>query len=148
MKVQALEGYRISVGDWATHGEDAAQVRREVFIEEQNVPVEEELDERDPECVHAVIYDSEGAPVATGRLLPDGHIGRMAVCRAHRGQGLGSVVLERLIDEARRRGHLQVALAAQLHAQRFYVGHGFIAEGPVFLDAGIDHVNMRRVLTA
>ena len=148
MKVQTLEGYRISVGNWANLGEDAARVRHEVFIEEQNVPVEEEMDERDAECVHAVIYDTAGVPVATGRLLPDGHIGRMAVCRSHRGQGLGSMVLERLIDEARRRGHLQVALAAQVHAKAFYTGHGFIAEGPIFLDAGIDHINMRRILTA
>jgi len=148
MRGKDLQEYRIVVGDWAACATAATQVRHEVFVLEQHVPLEEELDARDAVCVHAVAYSRNGQPVGTGRLLPDGHIGRMAVCRAERGKGLGSLLLRTLIDEARRRGHLEVALAAQVHAQGFYVAHGFMAEGPVFLDAGIDHVNMRRTLTA
>ncbi len=148
MNEKVVQGYRIVLGDWSMCGCDAAAVRHEVFVEEQHVPLEEEMDERDALCVHVVAYDADGTPVGTGRLLPDGHIGRMAVRRSQRGHGVGSLLLNCLIDEARRCGHLQVALAAQLHAQAFYASHGFFAEGKVFLDAGIDHINMRRVLTA
>ncbi len=148
MSAKTLEDYRVVLGDWATCGSAASEVRHEVFVQEQHVAPEEEMDDRDAVCMHAVVYTHDGVPIATGRLLPDGHIGRMAVRRPFRGQGIGSLVLTALIDEARRHGHLEVALAAQVHAQRFYATHGFIAEGTVFLDAGIDHVTMRRVLTA
>lgn len=148
MGEKVLEKYRVAVGDWGTCGADAAAVRHEVFVLEQHVPLEEEMDDLDAVCMHAIAYGPDGEPVGTGRLLPNGHIGRMAVRKPYRGHGIGSLLLNRLIDEARRRGHLEVALAAQTHAQPFYAAHGFLADGPVFLDAGIDHVNMRRVLTA
>lgn len=148
MEANQLEDYRVVLGSWAVCAEDATMVRHEVFVVEQKVPLEEEMDERDAVCIHAVVYAPDGLPAGTGRLLPDGHIGRMAVRKPHRGKGLGSLLLTGLVDEARRCGHLQVELAAQVHAMGFYAAHGFIAEGPVFLDAGIDHINMRRVLTA
>ncbi|HLU00503.1 MAG TPA: GNAT family N-acetyltransferase [Burkholderiaceae bacterium] len=138
--------FRLVVGDWPLCEKDASSIRHEVFVLEQKVPPELELDEHDARCIHAVVYDGEH-PAATGRLLPDGHIGRLAVRQVYRGQGLGSMILSSLVDEARRNGHLQVELAAQLHAQGFYAAHGFVAEGDVFLDAGIDHVMMRRMLT-
>lgn len=139
--------FRLVLGGWPLCKKDASAIRDEVFVHEQNVPPELELDEHDAECIHVVAYDGD-KPAGTGRLLPDGHIGRLAVRRPYRGQGLGSLILTSLVDEARRQGHLQVELAAQLHAQGFYAAHGFVAEGEVFLDAGIDHIMMRRVLTA
>ena len=138
---------RLAFGDWDTCRDDASRVRHEVFVLEQNVPIEEEMDVRDAGCLHAVIYSGDGTPLATGRLLPDGHIGRMAVRKLARRKGLGSMLLEGLISEARKRGHREVVLAAQVHAQPFYAVHGFEVVGGVFLDAGIDHVNMRRVLS-
>lgn len=146
MGSRQLEDYRVVVGDWAACRADAGLIRHEVFVVEQRVAVEEELDEHDAVCVHAVAYAVDGVPVGTGRLLPDGHIGRMAVRRSERGKGLGALLLTRLMDEARRLGHGQVALAAQVHAQPFYARHGFVAEGAIFLDAGIDHIMMRRDL--
>lgn len=143
-----LDGYRVVLGSWQEHAEAAAAIRHEVFVQEQQVPVEEEMDERDAACTHALVYAPDGRAAATGRLLPDGHIGRMAVRKEFRGKGVGALLLGALVDEARRRGHLQVALAAQIHARDFYARQGFVAEGPVFKDAGIDHVGMRRVLTA
>ncbi|MBL8465889.1 MAG: GNAT family N-acetyltransferase [Thauera sp.] len=121
-------------------------VRTEVFVVEQGVPAEIERDAFDAVCRHAIARDAGGRVVATGRLLPDGHIGRMAVRRAARGAGVGGAVLQALIAEAARRGLREVALAAQTHALDFYLRHGFEAVGEVFMEAGIPHRAMRRTL--
>ncbi|NYT59583.1 GNAT family N-acetyltransferase [Alcaligenaceae bacterium] len=138
----------IIVGDWEACKADAAAIRHAVFVQEQQVPAEIELDEKDPYCVHAVAYNEQGLALGTGRLLPDGHIGRMAVQAHCRGLGVGSMLLQALVDEARLRNYLEVVLSAQLHAQDFYARHGFVAEGAVYIDAGIKHVTMRHALTA
>ncbi len=140
-----MQKLEVWVGDWAQLGERAAALRHEVFVEEQGVPIELELDEHDATAVHALALEG-GTPIGTGRLLPDVHIGRMAVRRSHRGQGVGGLLLGALVDEARRRGHASVVLAAQCHARDFYSMHGFQAEGPVFMDAGIEHILMRKIL--
>lgn len=137
------QGRRVAVGDWTTLGAEARRIRTEVFVQEQRVPPEEELDAMDAGCVHAVAYDEDGQAMGTGRLLPDGHIGRMAVCRPWRGQGVGSLLLTALLDAARRRGDAEVVLAAQMHARPFYARHGFQEEGETFMDAGIPHRQMR-----
>lgn len=136
---------RVQVGDWAALGEAATRVRTEVFVREQGIPASLEIDGRDGDCLHCVAW-SDGEPVATGRLLPDGHIGRMAVLPAWRRQGLGGLILKALIDAAARRGDREVALAAQAYATGFYARHGFIAEGEPFEEAGIEHRHMRRRL--
>ena len=140
------DSIRIEVGDWATLGKDAFVIRREVFVLEQAVPEELERDAFDGTSVHAVAYDKLGSPLGTGRLLPDGHIGRMAVRRLARGHGVGGRILSFLVDAAQRSGHDSVVLNAQVHAQPFYQAHGFAAHGAVFQDAGIDHVVMTRNL--
>ena len=134
---------RIVIGSWEQQRQAAAALRQQVFVVEQGVPAELELDEMDAQSLHAVAYQ-DGVPVATGRLLPDGHIGRMAVRQDARGAGTGSLVLCALMDEARRRGDRDVVLHAQLGARDFYARHGFEAEGGVFMDAGIEHIAMRR----
>lgn len=164
-------GLSLQLGSWAALAEPAKQVRYAVFVEEQAVPIEMELDEFDAVSTHAVIFstaeistateagsevDAEvvighsGAErpaneraLATGRLLPDGHIGRMAVMADARDLGLGARVLQALIDEARRQGMTEVVLSAQLHAIGFYQRFGFVAEGEVYLDCAIEHKDMR-----
>ena len=136
----------VVIDNWSRVRQHAQLVRFEVFVQEQHVPADEELDEDDEHCVHAVAYTQDGLPIGTGRLLPNAHIGRMAVLTSYRGRGVGSRLLTALIEEARRRNFHEVALAAQLHAQGFYRAHGFVAEGGVYLDAGIEHVTMRRSL--
>jgi predicted GNAT family N-acyltransferase len=84
--------------------------------------------------------------VATGRLLPDGHIGRMAVLKEWRNRGIGGRMLEALIQRARERGDAEVALSAQVHAVPFYLANGFVPEGDEYLEAGIRHQAMRRQL--
>jgi len=133
----------IKLGDWEQLRAAAQPVRYQVFVIEQKVPVEMEWDEMDALCLHAVAIDDDGHTVGTGRLLPDGHIGRMAVLQEHRGSGVGSALLAALMDAAARRGDRSVVLNAQVHAAPFYARHGFMVEGAEFMEAGIPHVCMR-----
>jgi len=129
-------------GDWAAMQADAKPIRMEVFVQEQNVPAELEMDDRDAVCLHAVAYDAGGNALGTGRLLPDGHIGRMAVLRSARGAGVGGAILKGLMEKARERGDEKVVLSAQTHAAEFYLAHGFAMAGDVFYEAGIPHIEM------
>ena len=138
---------RLALLDWAQAEARVMPLRIEVFVREQGVPLEMELDEFDPVSVHAVC-EVDGEVVGTGRLLPDGHIGRLAVARAWRGKGLGARMLQALVAEAVRRGLTEVVLHAQVQAEAFYARHGFVADGPVFDEAGIAHRVMRRELAA
>ena len=137
---------RIELLSWDRARAAAAQIRLQVFVEEQRVPADIEMDEHDAVCIHALAYDDAGRVIGTGRLLPDGHIGRMAVTKAWRGQGAGGMILERLVEQAKLRGDQAVVLSAQVHAARFYRGHGFVEEGEAYLEAGIKHQQMRRSL--
>jgi predicted GNAT family N-acyltransferase len=110
------------------------------------VPVELERDEFDPVSHYALAETAAGEVIATGRLLPDGHVGRMAVAAAWRGRGVGGAVLEALVAEAGARGMESVVLNAQTHALGFYRAHGFVEEGEEFMEAGIPHRTMRRRL--
>ncbi len=123
-------------------------IRLSVFVHEQRVPLEEEVDEHDPDALH-VLACLDGRPAGTGRYYVEGEravIGRMAVLPWARGRGVGSAILAELLDQARQRGLRQATLAAQLHARPFYAGFGFVAGGPHFLDGGILHQRMERAL--
>ena len=120
-------------------------MRFTVFVEEQGVPREIELDEQDPVSLHAVVFE-HGKAIGTGRLLPDGHIGRMAVLKEWRNRGIGSLLLDGLMMKAKERGDPEVALSAQLHAVPFYRAHGFVTDGAEYMEAGIRHQAMKRRL--
>ena len=137
----------IELLDWETARTEASRIRTTVFVIEQGVPAHVEMDGRDATCVHALAY-VEGRAVGTGRLLPDGHIGRMAVMKESRASGVGAAILACLVAEARRRGMKEVALSAQTHALGFYRKHGFREVGAIFEEAGIPHQEMRRVLNS
>lgn len=143
--VRPLAG--VVVARWDAVREEARAIRYDVFVIEQGVPVELEWDEWDDQCWHALAHDTARRAVATGRLLPDGHIGRMAVRKEARGTGVGARVLEALIDKALSLGYRELILNAQTHAMPFYARAGFAAEGEEFEEAGIPHRTMRRVLT-
>lgn len=133
---------------------EALAVRRVVFVEEQGVPLAEEIDEHDgdPRQATSVVHllgRLAGQAVCTGRLDLGSHpvhITRVAVRIEHRGRGFGARLMEALHAEARTRGARSVALNAQLHARGFYERLGYRAQGPVFLDAGIEHRAMDRAL--
>jgi predicted GNAT family N-acyltransferase len=126
----------------------AYAIRRLVFIEEQRVPEEIELDADDAIAVHALALEGADA-VGCGRMVVHGgkvKIGRMAVLKQRRGEGIGALILAHLIDLARSRGIRKAILHAQLTAQGFYLKNGFTPLGEVFKEAGIAHREMERRL--
>lgn len=125
--------------NWQAHRDQINAVRRAVFIKEQGVPESLEWDGLDERSYHVLALSAAGRPIGTGRLLPDGRIGRMAVLRRWRGRGVGSAILRLLLDLARKEGHATVRLHAQTHALGFYAKHGFQAVGEEFMEAGIPH---------
>ena len=136
----------LQLGSWEAIQTLAAPLRTEVFVDEQGVDQALEWDEHDALCVHAVLCNRLGAPVATGRLLPAvngvAKIGRMAVKRVLRGQRLGDQVLSALMDAARQRGDTEILLHAQCSAEKFYLRQGFRRQGEVFMEANMAHVEM------
>lgn len=131
----------------ADFGADYADIRRlrvEVFVEEQGVPEELELDDRDAACTHVLAFDDAGVAVGTGRIDIDGKIGRVAVIRAARRTGVGRAMMDLLHRVARERGLAEVWCHAQLSARRFYTRLGYSQLGDVFVEAGIEHVEMRK----
>ena len=139
-------GFRVRLVDWREASGTLSAIRTTVFVGEQGVPPEIEIDGRDPGCAHVVAESDSGGAVGTGRLMPEGRIGRMAVLAAWRGRGVGAAMLEALVAEAKRRGFRETYLHAQAHAKDFYARHGFVVEGEEYLEAGIPHIGMRAKL--
>jgi predicted GNAT family N-acyltransferase len=134
--------FRVRVVDWASDEASLKSIRYDVFCVEQGVPESLEWDGIDAQCVHAIAEDPHGRAIGCGRLLPDGHIGRMAVLAPWRGRGVGSALLERLVALATERGDAKAMLNAQTHAMPFYARYGFAPVGAPFDEAGIPHQAM------
>ncbi len=141
-----MTGFLVGIVDWAAHAEEISAIRDQIFIVEQNVPAELERDPRDGEYTHVLARSDDGQPVGTGRLLPGGRVGRMAVLSDWRGRGVGEAMLKCLMEAARDRGDREIRLNAQETARAFYLRHGFETEGEPFMEAGISHIHMRCVL--
>ena len=127
--------------DWSRDQGLLMGVREAVFVVEQGVPAEIERDVYDAVSLHVLGY-YRGEPVATGRLLPDGHIGRVAVLKPYRGLGFGKAIMAALIEQAQAAGHTHLELSSQVHALGFYQSLGFVADGDEYLEAGILHRRM------
>jgi len=154
----AFEALTITLAPVRNEGEllQALAIREVVFIEEQHVPEGIERDAEDATAFHVLAF-SEGHAIGTGRLvtlakappeLPGrwGQIGRMAVLQSHRRSGVGALILAELEAEALRQHMRGIRMHAQLFALSFYRRHGYTAVGPVFIEAGIDHLEMRKLL--
>ena len=139
-----MPGFRVRTASWPVDAAQMRWIRLTVFVHEQGVPLELEWDAFDAISRHVIAESAQGQVIGTGRLLPDGHIGRMAVLREWRQRGVGSALLESLLGMARDCGLDQVVLNAQTHALGFYAHHGFEPEGEEFLEADIPHRTMRR----
>ena len=129
----------------------AMQIRMEVFVEEQQVPPELEPDEYDAAALHMITTSPEtGEAVATARIVDKGNgmakIGRVAVRKAWRGKRIGDTLMRFALQTATDNGFTMAALDAQTYVIPFYERLGFVAEGPIFDDAGIPHRHMRRPL--
>ena len=145
--------YTVRILAWDKASALARPLREKVFVHEQGVPLEEEWDEWDASSEHAIAFAASGQPVGTGRLLPqtdfarqEARIGRMAVLKPWRGRGVGAALLAALVELAASRGVQTIVLHAQIQAADFYRCCGFVAEGEAFMEAGIAHFTMRRVL--
>lgn len=129
---------------------DALKIRNQVFVKEQGVPLDREIDNYEAYTIHFVLYQDTETPMATVRLLPleDGKIKvqRMAVLKEFRKKGLGKVIMEAAETFANEHDYQQLVLGAQLTARDFYQRLGYQAEGDIFLDAGIEHVTMTKTL--
>ncbi len=124
---------------------EITKIRIKVFVEEQGINSEIDFDGLDQIAMHVLVYDQNQA-IATGRLLEDGHIGRIAVLKKSRSLGAGSCALQALTDNAQQQGIARVYLGSQTHATGFYEKFGFVICSDVFIEAGIDHVTMEMLL--
>jgi|TARA_B110000093_G_scaffold19865_1_gene18068 predicted GNAT family N-acyltransferase len=131
--------------DYEPHTDDICAIRYEVFVDEQNVPEELEIDGFDGEAKHVLTF-VDGLPIGTGRILSDGHIGRVAVLKNYRGLGIGKSIMKELIKCAQDLSLEKVWLSSQWHAHSFYLDLGFVCVGEIYKEAGIDHIKMFRTL--
>lgn len=138
--------FHIEQTNWDKHKKDLINLRTEVFINEQLVPPDLEWDGYDKDCWHVIAITDDGQCIGTGRMLYDGHIGRMAVLPDFRNQGVGSALLDALHDIASTQGISNVFLHAQTSAVDFYSRHGYSVNSKEFMDAGILHVTMEKTI--
>ena len=131
----------VSKALWSEDSDALVKLRTEVFVDEQQVPSEIEIDGKDMDCRHVKAVLG-GEFVGTGRLLPSGFIGRMCVLRQYRGQGIGTIMLHKLIELARQEKYAQVQLNSQTDAILFYQNNGFVVDSDEFIEAGIRHRRM------
>jgi predicted GNAT family N-acyltransferase len=139
----------ILVKSWQQASQEAYVIRENVFIQEQGVPKDMELDGLDPAAKHALAYKGSLC-VGTARLVHlanhDAQIGRMAVLSTFRNRGIGKAILKHLIALAKAEGVLALVLHSQVSAMSFYTKLRFVAEGPIYEEAGIPHRNMMLLL--
>jgi predicted GNAT family N-acyltransferase len=140
------DDFTVEIANYELDLEALRAVREPVFVVEQRVPEEIELDEIDPLCRHVLARDANGNPIGTGRLTPQRTIGRLAVVNDWRGKGVGAALLQALVDMARGLGYPVIELHAQVDAIGFYENHAFERVGEEYEEAGIRHLTMRRTL--
>ncbi|KGT47671.1 MULTISPECIES: GNAT family N-acetyltransferase [Acinetobacter] len=132
---------RIVSGSWTDLAVDAKPIREAVFIQEQQIALEDEWDAEDSVSIHFVAY-LQDQPVATARLLRNNSIGRVAVLKSARGHKVGQRLMQFVMDTARTEGRQFVKLSSQVHAIGFYQALGFQLQGKEYLDCGIPHIDM------
>ena len=137
---------KVSLAEWGDDSATIRGIRNAVFSIEQGISETLDFDGRDHECVHVLAHAGDGDAAGTARMLPDGHVGRIAVHKQWRGQGVGTRLVSYLTEVARERGFKEIHLHSQAQAADFYSRLGFEARGETFMEAGIEHVLMVRIL--
>ncbi|MFT5704447.1 MAG: putative GNAT family N-acyltransferase [Shewanella sp.] len=120
-------------------------IRNTVFSGEQNVDPAIDFDGKDLTAFHSLVF-VDGQPAGTGRMLADGHLGRIAILKEYRGEGLGSKIIESLTKIAVVNGYGRVYLGSQKHAIKFYEKLGFTPFGDEYVEANIEHISMEQTL--
>lgn len=142
--VNPLDSVQFRRAVWETDSAAIRSVRNGIFSVEQGISETLDFDGRDHLCIHVLALSSEGECIGTARMLPDGHVGRIAVDKPWRGKGVGTRLVEFLSDIARDRGFSAIYLHSQVQAADFYTRLGFEIRGDTFMEAGIEHVLMVR----
>ena len=137
-----MSQFSICTGRWDELQNDAKLIREQVFIQEQQIAVADEWDAEDAVSLHFVVYDQD-QPIATARLLQNNSVGRVAVLKSHRGLGIGKLLMQQIIQQAKHEQREFLKLSSQVHAIQFCAGLGFNVEGEQYLDCGIPHIEMR-----
>ncbi|WP_436660206.1 GNAT family N-acetyltransferase [Acinetobacter sp. P1(2025)] len=137
--------FRVQSGHWNKLEQDVKFIRKQVFIIEQNIPEEEEWDDQDMISDHFVVYDQD-QPIATARLLQNNSVGRVAVLKAYRGQGIGRMIMLEIIQQAHQQDRKFLQLSSQVHAISFYEKLGFSIQGDAYDECGIPHIKMQLVI--
>ena len=137
--------FRVQSGHWDKLKQDAKFIRKQVFIIEQNIPEEEEWDDQDMTSDHFVVYDQD-QPIATARLLQNNSVGRVAVLKTYRGQGIGRMIMLEIIRQAHQQDRKFLQLSSQVHAISFYEKLGFSIQGDAYDECGIPHIKMQLVI--
>lgn len=134
--------FTVSLVTWHDGEPLLKSVREAVFIREQGIPAELEWDGVDEGCRHALALSLQGQAIGSGRMLANGHIGRIAVLPPWRKKKVGTAIMEALLDYARAHDYKQVDVDAQIYAMPFYRSFGFAEQGEQFMDAGLPHIKM------
>ena len=141
-----MSDVEIQLVNWQSHRDRLLSVRQEVFVVEQKVPAEDEVDDLDSVATHFLAVDPSGLPIGTARILADGHIGRVAVLKAKRGQGVGRALTEAAIDYLKSQRFEEAKLNSQVQVVEFYEKLGFVTYGDVFYECEIPHLAMSKRL--
>ena len=140
-----MSGIRSRIVTYDVGGKSIKQVRENVFTKEQGVPIGIEIDGLDPDARHVLVFDAEEV-IGTGRMLLDGHIGRIAVEKQYRGRGIGKIIVNELVRAAANLQLPEVWLSSQCHAKSFYQKLGFFEVDDIYQEADIDHIKMQKNL--
>jgi len=133
-------------GSWTELQTQLVEIRTQVFIEEQHVPIEIEWDDEDQDAIHLLVIDHQQRPIACARILKKGRVGRMAVLKGYRGAGLGHALLNKAIEICRRLHMPKISISSQTHAIKFYETAGFVVTSEAYIDANIWHKDMTLML--
>lgn len=138
--------YTIVHTDWQQHQAEIKHIRLKVFVEEQQVPIDQEWEGNDDIYHYVLALDNTNQAIATGRIGADGHIGRMAVLKPWRNNGVGRAMIKALVNYAQKQNLNRVVLNAQSSAIAFYEKQGFVIISDEFMDAGIPHKTMEIII--
>jgi len=141
-----MHDFSIQPANWKNDQSKLKAIRHAVFIIEQTIPKELEWDRQDIDALHLLAINNDAEPIGTVRLLRTGQIGRMAVLKKYRGKGVGKLLMEAVLKLARQNRISSVFLHAQSSAITFYGAFDFIVTSKEYEEAGIPHVNMKKIL--